>query len=110
MRIPFLSRGEPASPSSAEPASPDPAAEPVDPVLVYGSTWCVDCHVVTRYLDRTGVPYRWIDLAKDAAAQQMISDLGYRAIPVVMLPDGRTLVEPSARELGDALAAPAQAG
>jgi glutaredoxin len=102
MRIPFLHRPSPsAAPGTVAPVDPDaPAAEPV---LVYGGAWCIDCHVVTRFLDRQQVPYRWIDLARDQAAQERISALGYRAIPVVMLPDGRTLVEPSTRQLADAL-------
>jgi glutaredoxin len=58
---------------------------------------------VTRYLDREKVPYRWVDLARDAEAQARITAMGYRAIPVVVLPDGRTLVEPSTRELAAAL-------
>ena len=71
--------------------------------MVYGGAWCIDCHVVTRYLDKQRVPYRWIDLDQDRAAQERITAMGYRAIPVVMLPDGRTLVEPSTRQLADAL-------
>ena len=105
MRLPF--RGRPAAAADPVPADPprpaDPDAPQVEPVLVYGGAWCIDCHVVTRWLDREQVPYRWIDLGKDAAAQERITALGYRAIPVVMLPDGQTLVEPSTRELAAAL-------
>ncbi len=70
---------------------------------MYGGSWCVDCHVVTRYLDRHKVPYRWVDLARDHEAQERLTAMGYRAIPVVVLPDGRTFVEPSTGELARAL-------
>jgi glutaredoxin len=79
-------------------------------VVVYGGSWCIDCHVVTRYLDREKVPYRWVDLARDHEAQERLTAQGYRAIPVVVLPDGRTLVEPSTRELARALAMDGGAG
>ena len=104
MRIPFRGSRADADPDPATSAAPvDPDAPAVEPVMVYGAPWCIDCHVVTRYLDREKVPYRWIDLGKDQAAQERIAAMGYRAIPVVMLPDGTTLVEPSTKELGAAL-------
>ena len=105
MRIPFFGRS-PAAPSlisDTDPSTSDPDSPRADPVMVYGGDWCVDCHTVTRFLDKQRVPYRWVDLGTDAAAQERISAAGYRAIPVVVLPDGRTLVEPSTRQLADAL-------
>ena len=74
-------------------------------LTVYGGSWCVDCHLVTRYLDAQGVPFQWVDLGSDHVAQDQLSAAGYRAIPVVTLPDGRILVEPSTRQLAAALAA-----
>jgi len=81
----------------------EPNARSVTPVIVYGGSWCNDCHVVTRFLDREKVPYRWVDLGEDPAAQEWVTAAGFRAIPVVVLPDGRALVEPSVRELAGAL-------
>jgi mycoredoxin len=73
-------------------------------LTVYGGSWCIDCHVVTRYLDAQGIAFQWVDLGRDRAAQDQLSAAGYRAIPVVTLPDGRILVEPSTRQLAAALA------
>lgn len=74
-----------------------------DVVLVYGADWCGDCHRTKRFLERAGAPYRWIDLAADAAARRLVEEAGYRAIPVVVTPAGDVLVEPSDAELADAL-------
>ncbi len=68
-------------------------------LTVYGARWCGDCRNTQRYLDSVGVTYDYIDLETDRAAQAMLDDAGYRAIPVVVTPDGTVMIEPSAREL-----------
>ena len=77
-----------------------------DALTVYGAGWCSDCRNAQRYLDSAGVEYRYIDLALDDAAQAMLDDAGYRAIPVVVTPDGTVLVEPSEQELAVAVRRP----
>jgi glutaredoxin len=74
-----------------------------DVVTVYGADWCGDCRRAKRFLDATGTPYRYVDLELDGAAQQMVDDAGYRAIPVIVTPAGDILVEPSDDELAAAL-------
>ncbi len=77
-----------------------PKPIPTPTVLtVYGARWCGDCRNTQRYLDSAGVTYDYIDLGTDRAAQAMLDDAGYRAIPVVVTPDGTVMIEPSAREL-----------
>lgn len=76
-------------------------------LTVYGAAWCGDCHRTRRYLDSTGIAYRYVDLGTDHLAQSLLDDAGYRAIPVVVTPGGAVLIEPSDRELGAALAAEA---
>lgn len=79
---------------------------PVPDILtVYGAAWCGDCHRTVRYLNWAGVPFRYVDLQADPAAQQMLDDAGYRAIPVVTTPTGAVLVEPSDSELASVIAA-----
>lgn len=75
-----------------------------DVLTVYGASWCGDCHRMRRFLDRAGVSYRYIDLGTDPAAQQMLDDAGYRAIPIVLTTSGTILIEPSDNELAAALA------
>jgi mycoredoxin len=77
---------------------------PVPAILtVYGADWCGDCRRAKRFLDSTGFPYRYVDLEADPAAQQLVDDAGYRAIPVIVTPTGRVLIEPSNDELADVI-------
>lgn len=79
---------------------PTDAAIPTPDILtVYGADWCPDCTRTKRYLNAAGVPYRYVDLARDRAAQELLSNAGYRSIPVVVAPDGRVLIEPSTAAL-----------
>ena len=70
-----------------------------DVLTVYGADWCWDCRSTRRFLDHEGVTYRYVDLGTDRAAQDLFESAGYRAIPVVVAPDGTVLIEPSQREL-----------
>ena len=56
-----------------------------------------------RYLDATVTPYEWIDVAADAGIRAMLDTAGYRAIPVVVIPTGQILVEPSDDELANVI-------
>ena len=73
-------------------------------ITVFGAEWCPDCRRTKRALDAAGVAYDYRDLEAepDAAAEaERIS--GRKSIPVVVLPDGVILVEPSDPELLAAL-------
>jgi mycoredoxin len=74
-------------------------------VIVYGTSWCAASQMVRRYLDRLGVPYRYVDLEWDPGAAQQLRWLtgGYASHPTVAI-GGEVLVEPSLRELEWALA------
>lgn len=84
---------------SPGPASPGAPLTSPSELTVYGADWCRDCVRAKRWLDSAGVAYRWVDLTTDHAAKEMLSAAGLRAIPVIMAPDGRMLVEPSNAEL-----------
>jgi len=62
-------------------------------------------------LDQHGVNYRWIDIDREPDAVERVLRLngGYRTVPTIVFPDGRVLVEPSLRELEQALAERASA-
>ena len=100
-----------SSPDVAPGSSPDVASGsaeaglPVPSVLtVYGAGWCPDCGTVKRHLDAQGVRYDYVDLGSDPIAQARLDAAGIRAIPVVVTPGGRVMIEPSRSEL-DALIA-----
>ena len=78
---------------------------PMAEIRVFGADWCGDCIRAKRMLDRTGQPYEWIDVdAVPGAAEEAERLSGRKNIPVVVMPDGRILVEPSDPELERALA------
>ena len=70
---------------------------------VYGRTVCEDCDEARRYFDEQGFDYQWIDIDADAAALAFVRELngGLESTPVIVLPDRRVYVEPSAAELGE---------
>jgi mycoredoxin len=77
-----------------------------EPITVYATTWCGDCHRAKRVLDRHRVAYRWIDVDEDdgAAAEVIRLNRGYRSVPTIVFPDGSILTEPSDPELEAKLA------
>jgi mycoredoxin len=74
------------------------------PVVVYGTRWCAASQTVRRYLDRMGIPYRFVDLEQDplAAAQVRWVAGGTVSHPTVSVA-GEILVQPSLDELEWAL-------
>ena len=71
---------------------------------MYGADWCPDCTRTKRALDAAGVAYVYRDLvAEPEAAAEAESISGRKNIPVVVLPDGVILVEPSDADLMAAL-------
>jgi mycoredoxin len=76
-------------------------------IVIYGADWCGDCLRAKRLLDARGEDYEWIDVEVQAGAAQEAVHLaqGRKNIPVIVMPDGSVLVEPSNPELDTALAA-----
>ena len=72
-----------------------------DRITMFGADWCGDCRRAKRFLEATGVPFRYVDLEADPQAQQLVDDAGYRAIPVIVTPAGQVLIEPSNDQLAE---------
>ncbi len=73
-------------------------------VIVYGGRGCAIAMMVRRYLDRAGVPHRFIDWdahPEVRAELEWLAD-GRLASPTVRI-GGRILVQPSIQELDWAL-------
>lgn len=67
---------------------------------MYGAGWCGDCRRAQRLLDGRGARYRYIDVEHDAAAREEARRIGGSTrIPVIVMPDGSVLVEPTDAEL-----------
>ena len=74
-------------------------------ILVYSTTWCADCRRARRVIAEAGLTYREIDIERNAEAARLVECLndGLRSVPTILLPDGRTLVEPTNATLAAAL-------
>ena len=87
---------------------PNPAALPdTTTITVYGADWCGDCRRTKRWLPASGLEWTWIARDADPEVKTMLADAGYLAIPVVVLPGGQVLVEPTDAALATAVGATA---
>ena len=73
--------------------------------MLFGAGWCADCRLAKAWLHDNNVPFTEVDVEHDDQARDRAVELakGRRNIPVVVLPDGSVLVEPSEAELAGAL-------
>ena len=76
---------------------------PFDGIRVVGTTWSPATHEVKDFLARNEVPYRFLDIERDdeAAAIVAASSDGGGSIPIVLFPDGTSLVDPERRALAE---------
>ncbi|MBN7482126.1 glutaredoxin domain-containing protein [Mycobacteroides abscessus] len=58
-------------------------------VVVYTKPGCVQCDATKKALQRADISHRSLDVTADTAARDVVRALGYSALPVVVLPDGR---------------------
>ncbi|WP_336658900.1 glutaredoxin domain-containing protein [Leucobacter sp. USHLN153] len=64
--------------------------------VIFGADWCGDCRRAKLIFDRSGTPYRYVDLVQDPAAAEVARDISGRTnIPVILYPDATHQVEPS---------------
>jgi mycoredoxin len=83
-----------------------PVANPSS-ITVYGADWCGDCRRSKRLLAARGAAFDWVDVAVQPEIRAELTENGYPAIPVIVMPDGTILMEPSDPELAAALDADA---
>jgi thioredoxin reductase (NADPH) len=76
---------------------------PFEGVRVVGHRWSARSHEVKDFLARNLVPYMWLDVEDDPAAQELLAASGVspapERMPVVMTPAGVVLESPSNLEL-----------
>ena len=53
-------------------------------ITVYSKPACVQCTATIRALDKQGITYDVIDISRDQAAFELVQNLGYRQVPVVV--------------------------
>jgi glutaredoxin 3 len=63
---------------------------PEPQVLVYTAALCAYCSAAKRLLDKLGIAYREVDLTRDHALRERLSEEngGYRTVPMIFV-EGR---------------------
>ncbi|MBF6213726.1 glutaredoxin family protein [Nocardia puris] len=56
-------------------------------ITVYGRPGCGQCLATTQHLTRRGVPHAYVDVSADPAGVEVVTSLGYQALPVVVAGD-----------------------
>jgi thioredoxin reductase (NADPH) len=74
---------------------------PFEGLRVIGHRWSLKDHKVRNFLSQNHVPYRWLDVAGNEEALQLLKDAGLDpdVLPVVLFADGGALVDPETEEL-----------
>jgi len=57
-------------------------------VTVYTKPQCVQCDATKRMMDKLGVEYTTVDIVDNPEELDRLIEMGYRAAPVVVAPDG----------------------
>jgi thioredoxin reductase (NADPH) len=70
-------------------------------ITLYGAHWCPDCRRSKQFLGEHQIPYNWVDIEEDPAAERFVIEKndGKRIIPTIVFEDDSFLVEPSNAEL-----------
>lgn len=74
-------------------------------VRLYGQPLSAEAYALRDYLQRSVVTFDWIEVSSDADCAQRLGlpDASNVGLPVVELPDGRRLFDPTLREVADSL-------
>jgi thioredoxin reductase (NADPH) len=74
-------------------------------ITVFGAPWCPDCRRAKKFLAEQRIPYAWVDIDQDEAAQRHVEEIqkGGRTIPTVVFDGKDVLVDPTNEELANKL-------
>ena len=76
-------------------------------LIMYTTPWCGFCRNLKKQLARDGIEMAEVDIEQDPAAAEFVMSVngGNQTVPTLVLPDGTTLVNPSAAQVRERLAA-----
>jgi mycoredoxin len=76
-------------------------------LTMYTTSWCGFCRTLKKQLARAGIELAEVDIERDEAAAEFVMSVngGNQTVPTVVFPDGTTLVNPSAAQVRERLAA-----
>src|SRR5581483_5272575 len=74
---------------------------PFEGIRVVGAMWSAAAHQVKDFLARSSIPYRWLDLERDAEARQLLESaaLSPAQMPALFFPDGSVLAQPTVEQV-----------
>ena len=72
-------------------------------IRLIGERWSAESHRLREYLARNLVPFRWVDAEHPDAAALLAAAGPAPMLPVLILDDGRVLIDPSLVQVADAL-------
>ncbi|MEA2557016.1 MAG: thioredoxin reductase [Actinomycetota bacterium] len=77
----------------------------MDPIKIYGATWCPDCRRAKKFLSDQRIAFEWHDLEVDPEGQAVVQSRnnGNNVIPTIIFPDDTHLAEPTNEELAEKL-------
>ena len=84
---------------------------PFQGIRVISDRWSPHSHQIRDFLARNQIPYRWLDIEQETEATELIDCAGLEKpeLPLVMLPDGSHLSEPSNMQLAEKIGLKTQA-
>ena len=76
-------------------------------LIMYTTPWCGFCRNLKKQLARDRIEMTEVDIEQDPAACEFVMSVngGNQTVPTVVLPDGTTLVNPTAAQVRERLAA-----
>jgi thioredoxin reductase (NADPH) len=84
---------------------------PAAGLRVAGTALSPASYAIKDFLSGNQVPYQWIDLESDPATRALVSAVSENLtrLPVILLPEGEMLIQPTARQLAERLGMRTQA-
>ncbi len=74
---------------------------PFEGIRIVGNRWSPETFEIKDFLARNLVPYTWLDIERDDEACELLNHAGLDALhlPVLILPDGSTMVQPAQEDV-----------
>lgn len=78
---------------------------PDNKIIFYGVNWCWQSRRARRFLEKHNVPYKFVNIDKDADGEVFVLKMnnGMRSVPTIVFEDGSILVEPTNIQISEKL-------
>ena len=78
---------------------------PDNKIIFYGVNWCWQSRRARRFLEKHNVPYKFVNIDKDADGEMFVLKMnnGMRSVPTIVFEDDSILVEPTNLQISEKL-------